>query len=113
MAGRFTKHIKIREANDQVNRDVKRKEMMNIINSEDRFSEEKGKLFKASVKGHIDKNHINDHINFPPIWRKRTYKTDEKKIAKFTYKKMKKQGITVNKLVTKSTQILSTHDEFM
>ncbi|KAA6395984.1 MAG: hypothetical protein EZS28_008489 [Streblomastix strix] len=48
-------------------RDTKRKEMIKIINSEDRFSEEKGQLFIASVKGLIDKNHINDHINFPPI----------------------------------------------
>ncbi|KAA6378792.1 MAG: hypothetical protein EZS28_025681, partial [Streblomastix strix] len=77
MAGRVTKHIKIRDANDQDYRDTKRKEMMNIINSKDRFSEEKGQLFIASVKGHIDKNYINEHINFPPIWRKRTYKTDE------------------------------------
>ncbi|KAA6350600.1 MAG: hypothetical protein EZS28_051886, partial [Streblomastix strix] len=37
MAGRVTKHIKTREANDQDYRDTKRKEMMNIINSEDRF----------------------------------------------------------------------------
>ncbi|KAA6398849.1 MAG: hypothetical protein EZS28_005627 [Streblomastix strix] len=80
MAGRVTKHIKIREANDQDYRDTKRKEMMNITNSEDRFSEEKGQLFIASVKGHIDNNHINEHINFPPIWRKRTYKTDEKTV---------------------------------
>ncbi|KAA6383466.1 MAG: hypothetical protein EZS28_021008 [Streblomastix strix] len=91
LPGRETKHIKIREANDQDYRDTKRKQMMNIINSEDRFSDEKGQLFIASVKGHIDKNHINDHINFPPIWRKRTYKTDEKTIA----------------------LLLSTHDEFM
>ncbi|KAA6312452.1 MAG: hypothetical protein EZS28_055922, partial [Streblomastix strix] len=55
---------------DKDYRATKRKEMMNIIKSEDRFSEEKGQLFIASVKGHIDMNHINDHINFPPIWRK-------------------------------------------
>ncbi|KAA6389347.1 MAG: hypothetical protein EZS28_015125, partial [Streblomastix strix] len=42
MVGRVTKHIKVRESNDQEYRDNKRKEMMNIINSEDRFSEEKG-----------------------------------------------------------------------
>ncbi|KAA6362242.1 MAG: hypothetical protein EZS28_042231, partial [Streblomastix strix] len=108
MAGRVTKHIKIREANDQDYRDTKRKEMMNIIHSEDRFSEENGQLFIASVKGHIDKAHINDHINFPPIWRKRTYKTDEKTIGKFTYEKMQKQGISVNKQVTKLTSLLST-----
>ncbi|KAA6393174.1 MAG: hypothetical protein EZS28_011300 [Streblomastix strix] len=113
MAGRVTKHIKIREANDQDYRDTKCKEMMNIINSEDRFSEEKGQLFIASVKGHIDKNHINNHINFPLIWRKRTYKTDEKTIGKFTYEKMQKQGISVNKQVTKLISLLSTHDEFM
>ncbi|KAA6382854.1 MAG: hypothetical protein EZS28_021620 [Streblomastix strix] len=82
MAVRVTKHIKIREANDQDYRDTKRKDMMNIINSEDRFSEEKGQLFIASVQGHIDKNHINEHINFPPIRRKHTYKTDEKTVAK-------------------------------
>ncbi|KAA6329301.1 MAG: hypothetical protein EZS28_053622, partial [Streblomastix strix] len=41
MAGRNTKLIKIREANDQDYRDTKRKEMMNIINSKDRFTEEK------------------------------------------------------------------------
>ncbi|KAA6396506.1 MAG: hypothetical protein EZS28_007963 [Streblomastix strix] len=80
MAGRVTKHIKIREANDQNYQDTKRKEMMNIINSEDRFSEEKGQLFIASVKDHIDKNHINEHINFSVIWKKRTYKTDEKTV---------------------------------
>ncbi|KAA6349984.1 MAG: hypothetical protein EZS28_051910, partial [Streblomastix strix] len=113
MTGQVTKHIKIREANDQDYRDTKRKEMMNIINSENRFTEEKGKLFIASVKGHIDKNHINERINFPPIWRKRTYKTDEKTVGKFTYEKMQKQGIFVNKLVTKLTSLLSTHDEFM
>ncbi|KAA6360159.1 MAG: hypothetical protein EZS28_044314, partial [Streblomastix strix] len=113
MVGRVTKHIKIREANDQEYRDTKRKEMMNIINSEDRFSEEKGQLFIASVKCHIDKNHINQHINFPPIWRKRTYKTDEKTVGKFTYEKMQKQGISVNKQVTKLTSLLSTHDEYM
>ncbi|KAA6391049.1 MAG: hypothetical protein EZS28_013423 [Streblomastix strix] len=78
MAGRVTKHIKIREANDQNYGTTKRKEMMNIINSADRFSEENGQLFIASVKSRIDKNHINDHINFPPIQRKRTYKTYEK-----------------------------------
>ncbi|KAA6388294.1 MAG: hypothetical protein EZS28_016179, partial [Streblomastix strix] len=78
MPARVSKIIKIREANDQNYRDTKRKEMMKIINSEDRFSEEKGQLFIASVKGHIDKNHINDHTNFRPIWGKRTYKTDEK-----------------------------------
>ncbi|KAA6370182.1 MAG: hypothetical protein EZS28_034290 [Streblomastix strix] len=113
MAGRVTKHIKICEANDQGYRDTKRKEMMNIINSKDRFSEEKGQLFIASVKGHIDKNHINEYINFPPIWRKRTYRTDVKTIGKFTYEKMKKQGISVNKQVTKLTSLLSTHDEYM
>ncbi|KAA6396934.1 MAG: hypothetical protein EZS28_007538 [Streblomastix strix] len=70
MAGRVIGHIKIHEANDQAYRDTKRKELMNVTNSEDRFSEQKGNLFIASVKGHIDKAHINDHINFPPIWRK-------------------------------------------
>ncbi|KAA6343506.1 MAG: hypothetical protein EZS28_052307, partial [Streblomastix strix] len=80
MPWRVTKHIKIREADDQEYRDSKRKEMMKIINSEDRFSEEKVQLFIASVKGHIDKNHINEHINFPPILSKRTYKTDEKTV---------------------------------
>ncbi|KAA6403839.1 MAG: hypothetical protein EZS28_000632 [Streblomastix strix] len=113
MAGRVTKHIQIREANDQDYRDSKRKEMMNIINSKDRFSEKKGQLLIASVKGHIDKNHIDEHINFSPIWRKRTYKTDEKTVGKFTYEKMQKQGISVNKQVTKLTSLLSTHDEFM
>ncbi|KAA6385821.1 MAG: hypothetical protein EZS28_018652, partial [Streblomastix strix] len=113
MAGRVTKHIKIREANNQDYRDTKRKEMMNIISSEDRFSEEKGQLIIASVKGHIEKSHINEHINFLPIWRKRTYKTDEKSIGKFTFEKMQKYGISVNKLVTKLTSLLSTHDEFM
>jgi hypothetical protein len=34
-------------------------------------------MFIAFVKGHIDENHINDHINFPPIWRKITDKTNE------------------------------------
>ncbi|KAA6385696.1 MAG: hypothetical protein EZS28_018776, partial [Streblomastix strix] len=67
MAGRVTKHVKIREANDYEYRDTERKEMMDIINSEDRISEEKGQLFIASFKGHIDKSHINEHINFPPI----------------------------------------------
>ncbi|KAA6386565.1 MAG: hypothetical protein EZS28_017907, partial [Streblomastix strix] len=85
MAGQVTRYIKIHEANDQAYRDTKRKEMKIIINSEDRFSKEKGQLFVASVKGLIDKVHINDHINFPPIWRKITYKTDEKTIEKFTY----------------------------
>ncbi|KAA6387668.1 MAG: hypothetical protein EZS28_016806 [Streblomastix strix] len=113
MAGRVTKHIKICEANGQDYRDSKRKEMMNIINSEDRFSEEKRQLFIALVKSHIDKNHINEHINFTPIWRKRTYKTDEKTVGKFTYEKMKKYGISVNKQVTKLTSLLSTHDEYM
>ncbi|KAA6402031.1 MAG: hypothetical protein EZS28_002443 [Streblomastix strix] len=113
MPGRVTMHIKIREANDQVYRETKRKEMMNIINSEDRFSEEKGQLFIASVKGHIDKNHINEHFNFPPIWRKRTYKTDKKTVGKFTYEKMQKQGMSANKLETKLTSLLSNHDEFM
>ncbi|KAA6399565.1 MAG: hypothetical protein EZS28_004910 [Streblomastix strix] len=80
IAGRVIKHIKIRETNNQEYQDTKRNQMMNIINSEDRFSEEKGLLFIASVKGHIDKNHINDNINFPPIWRKRTYKTDKKTV---------------------------------
>ncbi|KAA6390683.1 MAG: hypothetical protein EZS28_013791 [Streblomastix strix] len=81
MAGRITGSIKICEANNQDYREAKRKVMMNIINSEDRFSEEKGQLFIASVKGHIDKNRINVHINFPPIWRKRTYITDEKTLT--------------------------------
>jgi hypothetical protein len=54
---------------------------MEIINSKDRFDEEKGQLFIASVKGHIEYQHINEHINFPPIWRKTTYKTDEKTIG--------------------------------
>ncbi|KAA6354630.1 MAG: hypothetical protein EZS28_049843, partial [Streblomastix strix] len=47
MAGRVTKHFKISEANDKDYRATKRKEMMNIIKSEDRFSEEKGQLFIA------------------------------------------------------------------
>ncbi|KAA6357628.1 MAG: hypothetical protein EZS28_046845 [Streblomastix strix] len=45
MTGRVTNHIKIREANDQDDRDTKRKEMTNIIKSKDRFAEEKGQLF--------------------------------------------------------------------
>ncbi|KAA6380246.1 MAG: hypothetical protein EZS28_024228 [Streblomastix strix] len=113
MPARVTGHIKIREANDQDYRDAKRNEIMNIINSQDRFFEEKGQLFIASIKNHIDKNHINEHINFQPFWRKRTYKTDEKTVGKFTYEKMKKQGISVNELLTKLTSLLSTHDEFM
>ncbi|KAA6372695.1 MAG: hypothetical protein EZS28_031777 [Streblomastix strix] len=55
MAGLVTRYIKIYEANDQAYRDTKRKEMKIIINSEDRFSKEKGQLFIASVKGLIDK----------------------------------------------------------
>ncbi|KAA6368949.1 MAG: hypothetical protein EZS28_035524 [Streblomastix strix] len=35
-----------------------------IINSADRFTD-KGQLFIAQLKGHIDENYINDFINFP------------------------------------------------
>ncbi|KAA6400062.1 MAG: hypothetical protein EZS28_004411 [Streblomastix strix] len=53
MVGRVIKRIKICETNDQDYGATKRKEMMNIINSEDRFSEEKGQLFIAQNSGII------------------------------------------------------------
>jgi hypothetical protein len=38
----------------------------------DRYPD-KGYLFCAKIKGHIDEKHINSHINLAPIWRKLTY----------------------------------------
>jgi hypothetical protein len=62
---------------------------MKFITSNDRFTE-KGLLFAVAVKGHIDLKHINKHINFPPIWRKTNYITNENTIGKFMFNKMKR-----------------------
>ncbi|KAA6363003.1 MAG: hypothetical protein EZS28_041470, partial [Streblomastix strix] len=53
-----------------------------IIESNDRFNE-KGQIFIAQLKGHIDEKYVNDFVNCPPIARNFTYTTDEKTIGKY------------------------------
>ncbi|KAA6382207.1 MAG: hypothetical protein EZS28_022267 [Streblomastix strix] len=77
-----------------------------IIESNDRFNE-KGQLFIAQLKGHIDKKYINVFVNCPHIARNFTYTTDEKTIGKYMYETMKQCGTKTDKQERKLTNLLS------
>ncbi|KAA6356879.1 MAG: hypothetical protein EZS28_047594, partial [Streblomastix strix] len=63
-----------------------------IINSTDRFTD-KGQLFIAQLKGHIDEHYINDFINFPPIFRNLSYQSSKSNIGEYMYDQMQQAGV--------------------
>ncbi len=98
MPGRLVEHIQATPAN--------MKSVMNIIN-------EKDTLFIAEVKGRIPDEHINEFINFPPIFRNIDINTDEETIGTYMYEYCKANNMITGKPERKLTQLLSTHGEFM
>ncbi len=99
MPGRLVKHIKCDNEEDKT-------KALNIING-------KSELFIAEIKGHIPKEHINEFINFPPIFRNIDITTDEATLGTYMYNYCKANKLTTDKTERKLTQLLSTHDQYM
>ena len=70
-------------------------------------------LFVAVVKGHIEKEHINDFINFLPIIRNIEITTNRETIGDFMYDYMVENGIKTDVPERKLTQLADTNDEYM
>ena len=91
----------------RVDRIVKdKKEMWRLIKNRDT-------LYLASIKGHINTDHINEFINFAPIFRNIDILTTKDFIGDYMYKHMEKHDLPRNGKERKLTQLLSTHNEFM
>ena len=88
MPGRLLEYI---EVNDYNYYDVE-----SIITSNKRFTED-GQLFVVELKGHIDESHINDFINFPPIFRNIDITTNEETIGSYMYNYLKSNDFPVDK----------------
>jgi hypothetical protein len=77
-----------------------------IINRRENF-------FVTEIKGHIHEDFINDFINFPPIFRNLTIKTTREQIGDYMYNYMTINNLKTDTEETKSTMLLSAHDQFM
>jgi hypothetical protein len=69
--------------------------------------------FVAVVKGGIPESFLNEFVNFPPVIRRLSVKTDEATIGSYMHSHMKDQKIPCDKTEKKLTQLLSTHDQYM
>jgi hypothetical protein len=73
--------------------------------------DERSALFIVSLKGHCkDKQNV---INFPPIFRNISFKTDRETIGDKMFEYLEKNNLPRNQKVRKLTQLLDTNDEFM
>ena len=90
----------------------KKKRALKTIHSDDRFTD-KGQLFVATVKGHIDEQYLNDYINFAPIFRSLTITTDKDTIGEYMYNYMASNNLPTDKEERKLTMLLSTHNQYM
>jgi hypothetical protein len=81
----------------------KREAIRNIMKKE--------KLFIAEVIGHIDDDHLNEFINFPPIFRNIDINLDAATLGQYMYDFVKQ--FSKGKQERKLTMILSTHGEYM
>jgi hypothetical protein len=71
----------------------------------------KEKLFIAEIIGHIDENHINEFINFPPIFRNLVINLDAATLGPYMFGFVRQ--FTKAKSEKKLTMLLSTHGEYM
>jgi hypothetical protein len=70
-------------------------------------------LFVAEIKGHIHQDHLNEFINFPPIFRNLEIVTDRETIGDFMYDYMESNHLKTDNKEKKLTMLLSTHNQFM
>jgi hypothetical protein len=70
----------------------------------------RNECFFVSVKGRCAVN--EETINFPPIIRNVTIKTDKETIGEYTYNYMKANNVKTDQEERKLTQLLNTHGEF-
>jgi hypothetical protein len=99
MAGRILKTIIVENY-------PQKQECNAIINSRDQ-------LFVAEVKGHIDDAYLNDFVNFPPIFRNLTIKTNRETIGSYMYDYMSSNNLKTDHVEKKLTMLLSTHGEYI
>jgi hypothetical protein len=81
-----------------------------IIDQEEamRIIKERKKIFSVDVKGHIDKNYLNEVVRFPPIFMNVDITTNKETIGESMYEYMIKNGMKVDKKERKLTQLTDT-----
>jgi hypothetical protein len=70
----------------------------------------KDTLFIAEVKGHIDRNHLNEFINFLPIFRNIDITNDELTLGPYMVNYMKENGMKIGNTERKLTQLADSYD---
>jgi ABC-type ATPase with predicted acetyltransferase domain len=71
---------------------------------------ERNEILFVDVKGHIDKNYLNEVVNFPPIFMNVDITTNKETIGESMYEYMISNGMKLDKKERKLTQLTDTHN---
>jgi hypothetical protein len=73
---------------------------------------ERKEIFSVDVKDHIDKNYLNEVVNFLPIFMNVHVTTNKETIGESMYEYMTKNNMKVDKKERKLTQLTDTHGTY-